>query len=202
MKIIWNGHSCFTVSTQEGTVVLDPYSDGSVPGFGPLNLQADRVLCSHGHRDHNSAENVRLSGDPCGVEVHEIPSWHDDAQGTKRGPNTIHVLCAEGMKIAHLGDLGCMLNEEQIAALSGLDALLIPVGGYYTIDAEQAVEIVKQLRPRVTIPMHYRRGDHGYDVISTLDGFLQLCDNPVEYPDNVLVLDKETPSQTAILRLA
>ena len=201
MKIIWNGHSRFTVETQDGTVVLDPYSDGSVPGFDPLRLQADRVLCSHGHRDHSSTGCVQLSGKPCGVEVREIPSWHDDAKGKKRGSNTIFVLLSEGLKIAHLGDLGCALNEEQISGLSDLDALMIPVGGYYTIDADQAMTIVRQLQPRVTIPMHYRFAGHGYEEIDTLDRFLKLCDHPVEYPGNIVELDPTTPNQTAILKL-
>ena len=111
MEIIWNGHSCFTIKTQDGSVVLDPYEDGKVPGCGPLCLEADAVLCSHEHGDHNYRAAVRLSGKPCGVQVKEIPSWHDDVCGKKRGPNTIHVLCAEGMKLVHLGDLGTELSS-------------------------------------------------------------------------------------------
>ena len=104
MKIIWNGHSCFTVETTDGTLVLDPYADGSVPGFGPLRLKADRVLCSHGHSDHGAVSCVTLSGRPCTIEVGEIHTWHDNVQGKKRGANTVYVMSAEGMKIAHLGD--------------------------------------------------------------------------------------------------
>ena len=142
MKIIWNGHSCFTVETTDGTLVLDPYADGSVPGFGPLRLKADRVLCSHGPSDHGAVSCVTLSGRPCTIEVGEIHTWHDNVQGKKRGANTVYVMSAEGMKIAHLGDLGCALTEEQTALRSGLDALMIPVGGFYTIDAEQAMELL------------------------------------------------------------
>ena len=200
MKIIWNGHSCFTVETTDGTLVLDPYADGSVPGFGPLRLKADRVLCSHGHSDHGAVSCVTLSGRPCTIEVGEIHTWHDNVPGKKRGANTVYVMSAEGMKIAHLGDLGCALTEEQTALLSGLDALMIPVGGFYTIDAEQAMGIVRALRPRVVIPMHYRWDNHGYDVIATLDPFLQHCDHPVDYAGNVLELMPSTPAQTAILR--
>ena len=201
MKIIWNGHSCFTVESRDGTVVLDPFADGKVPGFQPLKLSADLVLCSHEHADHNSRKNVRLSGKPCTVGVERVASWHDEVQGAKRGDNTIHVLTAEGLRVAHLGDLGCELTEEQAALLKNLDALMIPIGGYYTIDAKQAAEIIRQLQPRVTIPMHYRFGKFGYDVIATLDEFRTLCENPIDYPGRELVLDSETAAQTAILKI-
>ena len=201
MEIIWNGHSCFTIKTQEGNVVLDPYEDGKVPGLGALRLEADAVLCSHEHSDHSFRAGVSLSGKPCGVKVETVPSWHDDACGKKRGPNTIHVLHAEGMKLVHLGDLGTELNREQIKVLSEPDVLLIPIGGYYTIDAAQALQIVEQLHPRITIPMHFRRGKIGYDVIATPDEFLTHCLNVVEYPGNTLTADRETPAQTAVLHL-
>ena len=201
MHIIWNGHSCFTVKCDEGTVVLDPFADSYVPGYASMDLKADLVLCSHEHSDHNARQIVTLSGKPCGVGIECISSWHDEVQGAKRGSNTIHVLTAEGMRIAHLGDLGCALTEEQAAALKDLDALMIPVGGFYTIDAQQAEEIVHQLKPRVVIPMHYRFEGHGYDVLSTLDAFLALCENPVNYPGNTLKLDQKTEAQTAILHI-
>ena len=201
MEIIWNGHSCFTIKTKEGSAVLDPYEDGKVPGCGPLRLEADAVLCSHEHGDHNYRAAVRLSGKHCGVKVETIPSWHDDACGKKRGPNTIHVLCAEGMRLVHLGDLGTELNRRQIEALSAPDVLLIPIGGFYTIDAAQALQIVDQLRPKITVPMHFRRGSMGFDVIATPDEFLSKCANVVEYAGNTLTVDKDTPAQTAVLHL-
>mgnify|MGYP002870192132 CR=1 FL=1 len=199
MEIIWNGHSCFTVKTSQGNVVLDPYEDGKVPGLEPLHLEADLVLCSHEHQDHNYRAAVKLSGKPCGLTVTEIASWHDDSCGTKRGSNTIHVIEAEGMKLVHLGDLGTALNTEQIDALKAPDVLLIPIGGYYTIDSDQALKIISQLQPRITIPMHFRRGAQGYDVISTADAFLGKCSNRVEYPANSLTVDRDTPAQTAVL---
>ena len=201
MEITWTGHSCFTVKTQEGSVVLDPYEDGKVPGLGPLRLEADAVLCSHEHGDHNFRAGVSLTGRPFNARVEAIPSWHDEVCGRKRGSNTIHVLYAEGMKLVHLGDLGTELNREQIETLAAPDVLLIPIGGYYTINAAQALEIVEQLRPRVTVPMHFRRGGVGYDVIATPDEFLARCPNVVEYPGNTLTVDKETPAQTAVLQL-
>ena len=200
MKIIWNGHSCFTVETTDGTLVLDPYADGSVPGFGPLRLKADRVLCSHGHSDHGAVSCVTLSGRPCTIEVGEIHTWHDNVQGKKRGANTIYVMSAEGMKISHLGDLGCALTEEQTALLSGLDALMIPVGGFYTIGPETAWELARKIEPRILVPMHYRGEGFGYDVIAPVEEFLALAEHVQRLDTNVLEPDKLAAPVTAVLR--
>ena len=180
-------------------MVLDPYLDGSVPGLSPIRLTADRVYCSHGHRDHGGTEVVTLTGKVPTLTVEELHTWHDDQQGAKRGPNVIHILQAEGMRVAHLGDLGCTLEQEQLEKLTGLDALMIPVGGFYTIDAQQAKALVDQIKPRVTIPMHYRSDTFGYDVIGPLEDYLALCQDVVRYPDNVLELTRDTPAQTAVL---
>lgn len=199
MKLIWNGHSCFTLDTEQGSVVFDPYQDGSVPGLSPLRLRADLVLCSHGHQDHNATETVTLTGHAPSFQVESIPSYHDDHQGTLRGENTIHIISAEGMRLAHLGDLGCSLTPEQEARLKGLDALLVPVGGYYTIDAAQAQALVLALQPRVVVPMHYRSDSFGYDVIAPLEPFLALRADVVRHPSNTLQLTADTPAQTAVL---
>ncbi|MBR0162597.1 MAG: MBL fold metallo-hydrolase [Oscillospiraceae bacterium] len=201
MKITWNGHACFTVETAEGTVVLDPFADGSVPGFEPLRLKADLVLCSHEHGDHSNRAAVRLSGAPCGVAVEAMESWHDDVKGAKRGPNTFHVLKAEGMRVAHLGDLGCDLTEEQVEKLLGADVLMIPIGGYYTIDSAQALKVVQLLKPRVTLPMHYRDAGHGFPVISTSEEFRAGCLNPVQLPGREITVDAETKVQTVFFTL-
>ncbi|MCD8322360.1 MAG: MBL fold metallo-hydrolase [Oscillospiraceae bacterium] len=204
MIIKWHGHSCFEITAEGYTVVFDPYADGSVPGLEPLRLTADAVFCSHGHRDHNGTETVTFSGRGLPLQVEAIETFHDDKKGALRGGNVIHILHGEGLRLAHMGDIGCPLMAEQLAKLKNVDGLLIPVGGYYTIDAAQAAEMTAQIAPRVVFPMHYRLGTMGYDVISTLDGF--AAGSPVKpvnyYPGNTLALTPETPAQTAVLTYA
>ena len=125
--------------------------------------------------------------------ITEIHTWHDDARGTKRGSNCIRIFDDGTYRAAHLGDLGCELEPEQIEALKGLDAVMIPVGGFYTIDAKQAKALIDQIEPRVTLPMHYRGEAFGYDVIGTLDEFTDLCDCVVEYAGNSIELNGEMP---------
>lgn len=199
MKLIWNGHSCFTLETAQGSVVFDPYQPGSVPGLSTLSLTADQVLCSHEHRDHAGRELVTLTGRTPTYSIETISTFHDPEGGVLRGTDTIHILTAEGMRLAHLGDLGCELEPEQLDRLRGLDVLLIPVGGYYTIDAQQAQALVEEVKPRIVVPMHYRTDTFGYEVIGSVEDFLALRGNVVRYPDNTLEVTTSTPAQTAVL---
>ena len=198
MKLTWYGHSCFLLETEDGSAVLDPYAPGSVPGLRLPKLSADLVLCSHGHGDHGYAEGVRLSGKKAGLSVTAIPCFHDEKGGALRGKNLIHVLEAEGLRIAHLGDLGHMLSDEQLAALGKVDVLLIPVGGHYTIGPETAAALAKTVGARITIPMHYRGAGFGYDVIGPVEAFLAGQERVVRLETNVLRPEELEPPVIAV----
>ena len=178
--IRWLGHAAYKITKGATSVVLDPFSPGSVPGFNDIHETASLVLCSHGHYDHSYAEAVTVQPDDApAFTVTKLDTFHDDVQGTKRGPNTIHVLESDGVRIVHFGDLGCALTEEQKNILHGADVVLIPVGGFYTIDAAQAKAVIDELQPKVAIPMHYRTEKFGLPAIAPLDDFLALCTDPV-----------------------
>lgn len=201
MTLTYLGHSCFLVESQGYQILFDPYEPDSVPGYRPISAQADQVLCSHEHRDHHGVDQVTLrQGGLSPFTVETISTWHDDQQGALRGSDTIHILDDGQCRVAHLGDLGCELSDQQKGQLKNLTALMIPVGGFYTIDALQAKALIDELKPQVVIPMHYRGNGFGYDVIGTLDAFTQLCGNVIEYPGSQLELTAETPSQVAVLK--
>ncbi len=201
MTLTYLGHSCFLVESHGYQILFDPYEPDSVPGYRPISVQADQVLCSHEHRDHHGVDQVTLrQGGVSPFTVETISTWHDDQQGALRGSDTIHILDDGQCRIAHLGDLGCELSDQQKGQLKNLTALMIPVGGFYTIDALQAKALIDELKPQVVIPMHYRGNGFGYDVIGTLDAFTQLCSNVIEYPSSQLELTAETPSQVAVLK--
>ena len=183
MKITWYGHSCFRLESAAGSVIFDPYERGSVPGMElPVGLNADLVLCSHGHGDHNAASLVQVSGQQTDYTVETLFCWHDDAQGTKRGENLIRIVSGGGFRVAHLGDIGHMLPDSQLKVLHGVDALLIPVGGFYTIDAATAKRVADSIAARITVPMHYSGEGFGYDVITRLDKYTALCGDVVQAP--------------------
>lgn len=201
IKIKWLGHSCFAVECEGYKIVLDPFEPGSVPGLLPVEEEADLVLCSHEHFDHNYRAGVVVSEQPREnpFRVTALSSYHDDRQGALRGKNTIFLLEAEGMKVAHFGDIGCMPEEPVLQKLRGADAVMIPVGGHYTVDAPGAKAILDEVRPRVVIPMHYRSEAFGFDVLSTLEDFLKLCGPGVRFGGDSLELTPETPRQVAVL---
>lgn len=188
MKLQWLGHACFLLEADGYALVIDPYDSEKVPGLRPLDVEADEVVCSHAHNDHGYVRAVRLrqSGKPSPFTITRVASAHDDCGGAKRGMNMIHVVEAGGVRVAHLGDVGCALTVEQREATGPLDGLLIPVGGYYTIDAAQAKAMADALHPHVVIPMHYRTAAFGLkELTNTLDDFIALC-------DNVRIMDGDT----------
>ena len=200
LELRWNGHACFSLTCRDFTVVFDPYEDNYVPGFGPLDLEADLVLCSHGHGDHSAAHVVKLrQGGTNPFTITEIHTFHDPQGGALRGENTIRILEAGGLKAAHFGDLGCELTPTQLAELQGLDIAMIPVGGFYTIGPEEAKALVDKLGARVVVPMHYRMGDVGLPAIRELDDFLALVEDYVYYPGNSITVNPGTKPQVAVL---
>ncbi|MEE0965650.1 MAG: MBL fold metallo-hydrolase [Bacilli bacterium] len=199
MRIIWHGHACFEIQSKEGIIVVDPYKDNSVPGLYMSTIKADLVLTSHGHSDHNAKDKVELLNRDKDIKMTQIHSFHDDKQGSLRGNNIIHVIELEDMKVVHLGDLGCDIDEE---ILNDCDVLMIPIGGHYTIDAKMAKNLVDKIKPRIVIPMHYRGDTFGYEEISTLDEFKTLASDIIEYNSNIIEVDKNTKKQTVMLKIS
>lgn len=164
MKIRWIGHSAFYIETSQGfRIRTDPY-DKSI-GLPLSKLSADVVTVSHGHFDHNAVSTVpgkpqvlQGAGDTVigSATFRGVPAFHDETRGSERGANTIFVISADGVTLAHMGDLGHPLTDEQVDEMGGVDVLCVPVGGTYTIDAKGADDLIRRLRPSIAIPMHYK----------------------------------------------
>ncbi|MGN1001479.1 MAG: C-GCAxxG-C-C family (seleno)protein [Oscillospiraceae bacterium] len=200
VNITYLGHACFRLEYGGQSLVLDPYADNYVPGLGVLRTRANYVYCSHGHKDHCHEASVAL--EPCGeprFTVEELVVDHDMEGGALRGKSTVRIFSFGSLRVAHLGDLGRMLTFAEGERLRDLDCLMIPVGGYYTIDPVTAKSIVDWLRPRVVIPMHYRTDTSGYEVIAHINAFTELFDS-VERRGSSLTLDESTPARVAVLQ--
>ena len=199
MTITWLGHSCFVLESGGYRLMLDPYHE--VDGLPDVEGTVNEALCSHGHHDHCYTDRLTVLGGVSPFAVETVETWHDDAEGALRGPNLARRITAEGIRVVHLGDLGHLLSDSQIAALTPCDVLLIPVGGTYTVDSRGARAVADQLRPRIIIPMHYRDGQRGYPVLEPAEHFLSLF--PAEqirrYDTNTLTVDADTPAQVAML---
>ena len=166
------GHSCFLLSADNGWKgVFDPYEDGSVDGLKLPEITADAVFCSHGHSDHNAEHliNIHEPKTSCPYETVILKTDHDNAGGLLRGKNDIVILKNETETIIHCGDLGRKLRDEEAEAMKGADLLMIPCGGFFTIDIKEARAIIDQLQPRLAVLMHFRRGTSGYKVLASLE---------------------------------
>lgn len=176
MIIQYYGHSCFKITTkpagrgrEDVAIFLDPF-DKSI-GLRPPQGQADLVMVSHDHFDHNNV--VALKGEPAvinipgeysvkGVNIIGLASEHGPTKDPV--PNTVYILDSEDIKICHLGDLGVDLNEKQLEEINGVDILMIPIGGNYTLDAKGAVDLIKKIEPAIVIPIHYKINGSTVDV--------------------------------------
>jgi L-ascorbate metabolism protein UlaG (beta-lactamase superfamily) len=167
MKIKWNGHASFTITADNGTVIVtDPYNPDEYKDeltYDIVRDRADGALVSHEHPDHSyvaglsgSPKVLRGSGEIKGIIVAGIKTFHDEAGGSKRGKNMVFRFTVDGIIICFLGDLGHILSEDQIKAIGAVDILLVPVGGAYTLDAAMAAELIALIKPRAAIPMHFR----------------------------------------------
>jgi len=174
VKVRWLGHASFLVTAQDGTRWLsDPYEDSI--GYMMPPIDPDFVTISHPHFDHASLQAIigyppvfdrRGSVHFRGHHVRGVLTYHDAMGGERWGDNVAFVVEFAGIRLAHLGDLGHVLTHYQRAELRAVDVLMIPVGGTYTLDAAGAIEVVKQLEPRIIIPMHYRTAE----VVFPLEG--------------------------------
>jgi len=209
MKIKWLGHASFMITSEAGIkIVTDPYASGESLRYGEIKESADIVTVSHEHGDHNNVaavkgnpEVVRGTAKVKEVEFKGIPTYHDNVGGNQRGKNTIFCFEVDGIRVCHLGDLGHQLSDKQVAEIGRVDILLVPVGGFYTIDANVATVVCNQLIPKVIIPMHYKN-DRCRFPIAGVDEFLRGKGN-IDRPDASEVEFKkgELPAGTQIIVL-
>lgn len=223
IKIRWYGQSFFQLETSLGfKIVFDPHA---IPHFERPPVKADYVLISHLHNDHNQVE--ALEPQPKETDVYRgivepkpgkqdwkpinekrgqinfrnIGTFHDAFNGMQRGKNSIWIVDADGLVFCHLGDLGHDLTPEQVKAIGKVDVLMVPVGGIYTLNGEQAKKVVEQIKPRLFIlPMHY--GVPGYDDLVGPDEFLEGQKNVKKMTKTnelIFLVDLKPESPTVVL---
>ena len=179
MKLQYLGHASFRIISELGTtVVCDPFK-GDWVGFDMARVRTDVVTISHHHGDHDCMESIVGSPAELDVEIscaaddiaiESIETFHDDANGAKRGKNLVFTFLVDGLKVVHMGDIGC-LDQHVLEKIKSCDVLLLPVGGTFTVDADGAKWYVDNARPKIVVPMHYKTDEHSFDV-DGVDKFL------------------------------
>ena len=211
MKIKWLGHASFLITSDTGTkIITDPYATGGGIKYGEITEASDIVTTSHDHSDHNNVAAVRGKPEVVRgtgitkvreIEFKGIAGHHDEAGGSQRGSNTMFCFTVDGIRVCHLGDLGHQLSDKQVAELGRIDILLIPVGGYYTIDAKVATQVCNQLKPQAIIPMHFKTDKCGFP-IAGVGEFLKGKDNVNSLDTSEVEFKQgELPSTTQIIVL-
>jgi len=185
VEVIWHGHACFELRGKRVTVMFDPFKGIGLP---EPKADADIVLCSHSHGDHNNAGPVLKKGGLVleglvgsrivqGVSIKGTATFHDATEGSQRGKNSVYVVRFDDLAFCHLGDLGHNLTAEQTNAIDTEDVLFVPVGGGPTIGPDVASLIVERLKPTIVVPMHYNLGVQGmpefFNRFNRVDDFLK-----------------------------
>ncbi len=198
LQIRWHGHACWEI-TNNITLVTDPH-DGKSIGIPAPTVEADVILVSHDHYDHNSVKTVekhdsRVVTDERKrnineVEIRGIESFHDEVKGAKRGENIMYKFIMDGIKFCHLGDLGHDLDDESIEKIGEVDVLFVPIGGTFTVDDKQAWNVIKKINPKIIVPMHYKIGGLSLP-IAGIEPFLEQNPYKVLPVGNEIEIDKE-----------
>jgi len=214
MKIKYYGHAAFLITSDQGLkIMIDPYEPGAFGGqlsYGKIKDQADIVLTSHDHADHNYTKDlpgtpqvVKGSGSKTikGISIKGISTYHDPSKGSERGANTIFTFKINNIQLCHLGDLGHLLSDKELAEIGPVDILMVPVGGVFTIDPIEATRVAEQIKPKILIPMHFKTEKCGFP-IATVEDFLKGKKNAKRPKASEATFDKATlPQQMEIVVL-
>jgi len=211
MEISYLGHASFLLRHKSVRLLCDPF-DKRV-GFSQAKIKVEIVTISHDHHDHS--ERGMLEGEPMVIEgpgeyeikevsITGIASWHDDKKGELRGKNTIYTIDMDELRLCHLGDLGHKLNDKQLDLMDGVDVLMIPVGGNYTLGPKEALEVIKQIGPSVVLPMHYKTKEHNqkaFGKLVTVDKFLKQADLKAKKEKKLTLKKLDLPEEMEIVVL-
>jgi L-ascorbate metabolism protein UlaG (beta-lactamase superfamily) len=207
MEITWYGRACFRLKGRDATVITDPCPPST--GFVAGKHDVDLLTLSHDHADHTYTRSITAGltlKRPGEYEFHDllvagIGTFHDAVGGQERGRNVIFSFEVDGVHIAHLGDLGHLLSEEQLTELGPIDVLLVPAGGMFTVTPAEAAEVVSQISPKIVIPMHFAI-DGGSTDLQPVDKFLQemAVSEPIRQPKAV-VTPSSLPDETQVILL-
>jgi L-ascorbate metabolism protein UlaG (beta-lactamase superfamily) len=177
VAITFLGHASFMIESPEGVRIVTDYNDMIGAPVTP-----DIVTMNNAHPTHyteriDPAVKYVLRGwDPAGgvaahrveyrdVKVHNVPTNLREGGATRYNGNSIFVFEVAGLCIAHLGHLHHTLTEAHFAELGAIDIVMVPVDGAWTLNQEDTIAVLAQIKPAIVIPMHVFTA-------ATLDRFL------------------------------
>ncbi|MBI4136951.1 MBL fold metallo-hydrolase [Candidatus Roizmanbacteria bacterium] len=211
MEIKYLGHSSFRIRGKDAVIVTDPFDQKNV-GLPFPKIDAQVVTISHEHDDHNDLS--RIGGEPVvvrgpgeyevlGIRIYGYQTFHDDKKGEERGVNTVYLFVIDGMRILHCGDLGHVLPDALLEEIGDVDILMVPVGGGFTVNAKQAVSVVKQIEPLIVIPMHFKAPamSETFSELQPVDVFAKELDKPVKTEEKLVISKDKFPQDLELVIL-
>lgn len=174
MQITWFGHAAFKLTDANGlSVITDPYTPEGV-GYAPIREGADVVIISsdddsaHCRADlipgtpevvnalHVAQGGGAATAQGLNIRAIEAAEWDQHPEHAVPGQNGMYRFEMDGLKIAHMGDVGNPLTQAQQDFFADTDILLTLAGGYLTIELPDLMEMIHRVKPKLVIPMHFR----------------------------------------------
>jgi L-ascorbate metabolism protein UlaG (beta-lactamase superfamily) len=172
MKITWQGHACFYIESSAGLrIVTDPYTP-SIAGLAQLTKPADIVVMSSDNDTYHS-DGTGVPGNPVivnalavareggsrevkGVTIRAIEAMESLIHKTNPDNNALYCFDVDGVRVGHMGDVGNPLSPAQMNFFRSVDVLLALTGGPPTIELDDLDAVIREVQPKIVIPMHYR----------------------------------------------
>ena len=168
VRLTFVGHSTWLIESPGGVKIATDYNDYLRPAVVPDIATMNRAHTSHySNFPDPGIKHVLRGWNPEGgpakhdmtvedVRVRNVPTnIRDWGGGSIPYGNSIFIFEVAGLCIGHLGHLHHTLTDQQIAQIGQLDVVMVPVDGSYTMDTAGMVEVLRALRARLVLPMHY-----------------------------------------------
>ncbi len=209
MHITWYGQSFFKIITQNKkdgltSIVIDPFS--KTLGLRIPKTEASILLITDQNKKEIDAKSIDgtpfLIDEPGEYDIKQIFVNGIPAKDKNEKKITIYTIEAEGIKLCHLGKLGkTEITEDQLEKIGDADILIIPIGGNQTINSSGAAKIIKQIEPRIVIPMVYQIPKLK-EKLETIDEFLKTMGmKSIEAQNKLTIKKKDMPNEMEIIRL-
>ena len=204
VNIKWLGHSCFRMEYKGWSLIIDAFADGSVDGLGNVRETANALYATHSHFDHCAPETVTVvpAETPADFALETMETPHDHQGGAKRGMDLIHLFTFGGLRIAHMGDVGCIPAPEILEKLQGVELRLLPIGGSFTVGPDEAYEIAEKTGAKAVVPMHYRTDRFGFGVLSSPEAFIDKFSAADVREGSAFTLTGDAPRGLVVLQPA
>jgi L-ascorbate metabolism protein UlaG (beta-lactamase superfamily) len=208
MEIYWLGHGCFRLRGRDATVLNDPCPPSTGYKIGKVNTDIVTISRDHPDSSHRAAAagEVRFLESPGEYEIGGVMITAVDTDRADRDDgysrNLAFVMDIDDIKVCHLGDIQRVPSGDEVEELSGVDILLVPVGGGHVIGAAKAAEIVSLLEPKIVIPMLYKT-DVSKGDFESVDHFIKEMGVEAKSPEQRLNISRSgLPEDTTLMLLS